>query len=336
MRLMQRQISLTALFSTPSRMAPWKPGQELPKRVDIFSLGDNDSSKGIFRITPATAERFSDVQRRFGHRRCALDFEHNTVPGTPAFKEAKEPRDIAATFTPFLGPAGLSAEEIEYTKLGKEKAENFTGFSPAPYHLDDGTVVGLHSMAFVRAGAMGQLAFCSVVLDDIAKIQTLEDEEMKDLLAALTAAKLTPENADEKALAELLTNLAGRLVVIETGLTGLSAEKLGEMIAAKLQPLSAEISGLKTAGLNTERQHMLELAKFEGKVVTLSAETIAKLSPEELKAEIAKVPVTVPLDQRTKISPLGAEGAKAAGPTPQQIELAAICGVDAKKVQWPA
>jgi phage I-like protein len=262
-----------------------------------------------------------------------IDFEHNTLEGTPAYKESKEPRPVAGRGIPLLTPNGIELTNIEWTSEGRKMAEHFGDLSPAPWH-EDGTVLGLHSVALVRNGAIYELSFCS------ADNTNPKENEMKDLLAALTAAKLIPEAGTEKDVVVLIQGLTASAEASKSALAALTALTADQVKAiavdvakAEVSALTAEVTGLKAENLQIQKDHLLELAKFEGKVVPLTADTIKTLTVEKLKEQIAAIKPSVPLAQRTIATGLSAGGG-VTGPTDVQASVAKACGLDASKIDW--
>jgi phage I-like protein len=339
---MKQKSFVTALFApegNPNLVPQWKPGTELPKSLLVLRSGSNPSNKGTFKVNDITTASFDRVMRANGRDRVTIDFEHNTLEGSPAYKQSVEPRVVAGRGIPVLTPLGVEIQDIEWTKAGRDMAENYGDISPAPYHLEDGTVTGLHSVALVRNGAIYDLTFCSA---DQAndEIKPTEEDAMKSLITALSAAKLIPENGTETDVVNLITTLKQKADAAEAGLaavTALTADRVKEIAdeCAKTQvsALTAEITGIKADGVRREKAHIIELAKFEGKVVALTADVIEQLTVEQLKDQISKIKPTVPMAQVTKTAALGADGVKPAV-TEVQKAVAKSCGMDPAKINW--
>lgn len=336
------KVLVTALFAPEgaSSFGPqWKPGTELPKTLLVLRSGANPSNKGTFEVNEATRAAWSRVMREKGRDRVSIDFEHNTLPGSPAHKESTEPRAVAGRGIPVLTPAGVELHEIEWTAEGRRMAEHYGDLSPAPWHTEDGTVIGLHSVGLVRNGAIYDLTFCSA--DAGISETNPEEDEMKDLLAALSAAKLIPENGTESDVAKLIVDLNKRAADAEAALvlvSGLSADKIkelaGEIVSEKVTALTSEVDGLKKDHVRQQKEHLLELAKFEGKVVALTSEVVESLTVDQLKDQIGKIKPTVPLNQRTQATGMAADGAGAKKYDEGQAKIAKACGLDPEKVSW--
>lgn len=132
---------------------------KLPKRLQLFKWDQNETVKGAVRVF-GSAMAFAAEQKRLGKERIAIDFEHNTLPGTNAYKESTEPRKVAGYGAPVLIEGeGLFLEDIVWTPAGIAEALNFEDISPAPYLDDARNLVGIHSAALVRNGAVHDLHF---------------------------------------------------------------------------------------------------------------------------------------------------------------------------------
>ena len=343
---MKKQVAITPLYAAPEKgaFAQWKPGTELPRQLLVLRAGDNPSTKGVFKVTDLTASNFDRVQREKGRDRVTIDFEHNTLPGTPAYKESSEPRAVAGRGVAKVTPLGIEVCDIEWTDEGRRMAANYGDLSPAPYHLEDGQVVGMHSVALVRNGAIYDLSFCSAGGDLELEQTQQEPDEMKVLLTALSVAKLIPENGTEDDVVLLLTGLTTRLATAEEALKTAGEAKIVALTAdlaalktageEKVTALTAQVDGLKVDLLKQQKDHLLDLARYEGKVVPLTAEAITALSIEDLRTQIAAIKPTVPLEQRTIVTPAGADGKNAKGYTEEQERVARACGIDPEKVNW--
>ena len=339
-----QKVLVTALFApegSPFAAPQWKPGTELPTSLIVLRSGANLSNQGTFTINEATSANFSRIMRERGRDRVTIDFEHNTLAGSPAYKESTEPRPVAGRGIPVLTPLGVEIKDIEWTTEGRKMAEHYGDISPAPWHTEDGSVIGLHSVGLVRNGAIYDLTFCSA---DAGINTNPEEQEMKTLLAALSAAKLIPENGTESDVVALITGLNTKLATAEAalavlgGVTALSADQVKaiavEVAKMEVTALTAEVTGLKADSIKVQKSHLIELAKFEGKVAGLTADVVESLTIDQLKDQIAKIKPTVPLAQVTKPTGLGAGDGGSSAPTEVQSEVARACGLDAKKIKW--
>lgn len=147
----------------------------LPERLKLFNWGVNKSNQGDFIVDELSAKVFEDNQRIFGRETVPVDFNHNTVPDTEAFKAAAGSPAIAGYGRPVVIPnEGLFLENVDTTKSGIEKARDYKDLSPAPaVDKDTGRVIGLHSVALVPAGSVYDLTIETAAENAGKPIRTL-------------------------------------------------------------------------------------------------------------------------------------------------------------------
>jgi hypothetical protein len=151
---------IDAFAAGASRGAP-------PSRLKILPWGESATTRGPVVVDDTAARALPAAQARVNMRRVALDFQHNTVPGTEAFAAAQEPRPVAAFGSVEIEPGvGVFLDRLEWTPAGAEAfaAGNYPDLSPAVV-LDGARRVALvHSAALVRNGAIyGLHAFTATV-----------------------------------------------------------------------------------------------------------------------------------------------------------------------------
>jgi hypothetical protein len=134
-------------------------GEAPPSRLVVLPWGVNKSRRGDFIVDALTAQVFAENQNRNRiDGKVALDFEHNTLPGTPAYESSSEPRPIAAwALCSVIEGEGIVYEDIEWTPDGLSAWERklYQDLSPAPVRGKDGkTVIALHSTALCRHGEL--------------------------------------------------------------------------------------------------------------------------------------------------------------------------------------
>ncbi len=283
---------------------------ELPKRLKILNWGPNESTKGTVLLDAQSAAAFDANQRALGVEKIAIDYEHMTVPGSPAYRESKEPRPVAGYATPRIVPGeGLFLENIEWTTSGKADAKNFADLSPATRLDKQGRVVFLHSTALCRNGAVYDLSFFSA---DPAQ-PTSKDPDMSDLATVLTKLET---------LTTTLTGIDSRLKAVEERkpeITTLSAKVDGKDVVLNVVDLVTRLTGVEgkltaaqTAAENAEKATIIARFAADGKAPLgedgkpLSADALQTFSVGELKRLLANTPVTVPLSARGR-TPAGAQ-----------------------------
>jgi phage I-like protein len=324
-----------------------QPAQDgsLPARLKLLGWGDNPAIRGInAKVGLHTLRTMPELMRSQNMDKVALDFEHNTVQGTPAYMESCEPRCVAAFGTPrIVEGEGLFLEDLVYTPQGQTHALNFIDLSPA-VHIDPktGEVDFLHSVALTRAGAVEGLSFFSVEAGGVATTAKGDAMDWKDFIKSFngSAEDATDEQIKEAFGAKVKALAAEAAAPAVDSVTALSARVAGLATGAgndgELTALSATVAGLtdEVTALSAElvamrRQAVCEQAVREGKVIPLSAEQITAMDPATLAEMVGKLPPTVPMDRRTP------EHIKALSSSAADSALKAValkCGMDPQKV----
>jgi hypothetical protein len=172
--------------------------ETLPRSLKIFNWGVNKTVKGDVIVNDKTVRMLPVEQKRIGREVFPLDFEHNTVDGSPENKKTSEPRPVAGHFSARVVPGdGVYIDNKDWTDVGERNAKNYMDLSPAPYVDDDGVLIGLHSVALTQTGAVYELTFlnCDQASPIYANLLTLSAD------AAGSAAQI------EKAIEDLNTKL---------------------------------------------------------------------------------------------------------------------------------
>ena len=281
-----------------------------PTRLVVLPWGVNPSRRGDFVVNETTAKVFAENQLKNRiDGKVALDFEHNTLQGTPAYESSSEPRPIAAWALCSVVPGeGLVYEAIEWTPDGLSAWERklYQDLSPAPVRGKDGrTVIALHSTALCRHGELADLtiahaaapkglaAYFDALSADSAPPFDFSNfpltPSMKTKLIALLAAlgvTLDP-NADEAATEAALDS-------------AIKAVPAKEDPACKPEGMSAEIATLRNEMEALRKENLISQATHEGKVIPLSAEAI-KATPLSALVELVNnaKPGQVPLKKKT-------------------------------------
>lgn len=315
-------------------------GAELPTRLKVLDWGANRTAPKVglsVLVGARTARQLPLTQAHEGWDRIALDFEHNTLRGTPEYERSQEPRAVAAYGIPLVvNGDGLYLTDLQWTPHGKQFAREYVDLSPSPVQDAAGEVIGLHSVALCRHGAVDGLNFYSV---DIPSKQEAAMDWKKWLCGLLGVSEDTADDALQAAFTDKIKALCVEAVgtavaAVEEKLVAL---KIPADPAETITALSTEVSALKTRAAEydaqiakRDRNDVLNQAARDGKVVALSADAVEKLSLDDLKAHVKALPVTVPLDRRTpeNIQALSTEAAAVGA-----VEtVAKMCGLDPKKV----
>jgi hypothetical protein len=245
---------------------------KLPAELQLLRWGRNASTRGELVVDEAAARALGANQARAGFAEVAIDFEHNTVPGSPEFARTAEPRPVAGYGTPEIRAGqGLFLKNIRWTPSGEANAKLYADLSPAVRLGPGGSVELVHSVALTRNGAVEGLTFHSA------------DENKKENMNEIE--KLTGE----------VTALATRLGAVETALKG-----------AEITALSARLGKMEEA----EKSRLVVLFAQTGKVPKdkegkpLSMEALGAMTVEDLLVLHANSP--------GNIVPLSAQGGPAA------------------------
>lgn len=315
--------------------------KDLPKRIKFADWGDVESLKGTVRVNALTAERLPRTQRERGWDRVALDYEHNSLPGTPEYERSTEPRAVAAYGVVVCVPGdGLYLDDLQWTPHGEKYAREYCDLSMAPAQTSDGTVLGIHSVALCRHGAVPGVQFYSVNLNEgdgamdwkkflcqmLGKPETTSDEDLKKAFESHVSALCA--EAIKKAIPDVQP-IEARVAAVETA--SKDVVKIAAL-SAEVTTLTAKIAEVEKGIGKRDRDDILKQAAREGKVVALSAEAIGQLTVEQLKDHVSKIPVTVPVDQRT-VADVTPHAADAGKPNTYIDVVAKACGVNPEDVK---
>ncbi|MBB5037116.1 phage protease [Prosthecobacter dejongeii] len=284
-----------------------------PTRLVVAPLGSHDArGRGKVIVSAATLEGFAERQAaaKLGTR-LALDFEHETVPGTPAYAASQEPRNIAAWATCSAVPGeGLVYHDIEWTPMGLRawKRKLFQDISPAVFRRADGTVIALHSAALCRHGEIDgltisaaaagpQLAPFFAALSASLPSESAPMKPTPELIALFTALGMTlAADADEATVTTALKDAVAKIeAAAKKAPDAMSADM--QAIEGRVTALSTEVKTLQGERDELKRAELIRQATAEGKIIPLSAETL-KNTPLDVLADIVKQakPGEVPLN----------------------------------------
>lgn len=317
-----------ALTLTAFRAAGVEHGAQdapLPSRLLVAPLGEHDGrSRGKVIISAETLTGLAARQAavKIGPR-IALDFEHNTVPGTPAFAAESEPRRIAAWGTlKAVDGLGIVLEDLEWTPAGVEayKGRAYQDISPAVFRRADGTVLALHSVGLVRHGEIDGLTLEAAAAPRplapffaaLSAYESPPSEPMKPtpaLIALLGALGVQlAETADETALNAAIESAAAAIDKMKSELTDLSAAAAAakkaepegmSALREQLATLGGQVTALTAERDQVKRERLIDQAKIEGKVIPLSAEQIALTPLSVLETLVAAAkPGEVPIGKQ--------------------------------------
>lgn len=299
--------------------------QPLPSRLVVMPWGDNEINGGeVLRVNATTLRELPLNQKRVNFDRVALDFNHNSVEGTPFYQG--EPAKVAAfASVAVIEGEGIVYENIQYTPEGEEALRNghYIDLSPAVKNNAAGEVIFLHSCAACRQGQVRGLSILAAdPFEPAAAGQTQPDTDTMDYKKLLTAIlglsadasedeiKGAAEGLDLKTMASTLTEQAETIKTLSAEIKDLGKpgeddpDKNKDKVVpfnpaedATIQALSAKVEDLEKRDIERERTHILSAALSEGKIVPASAKD---LSIDQLRTLCSELPADqVPLERRT-------------------------------------
>lgn len=265
----------------------------LPSRIKVFNWGRNETLKGDFWLDDRsmtgqyktkdgkTLFGFNDVQKEMGWDTIALDYEHNTVPGTQEYLSCAEPRPVAAHLKcEIVRGDGMYCNVQDWTPSGKENAKNYADLSGSPLSTDihgQNVIMGMHSVALTQHGATEGLTFLTNGLpaDLQAKITTLSadfttgsdnqtkamDKETKKILCAMLSMDELKSSDEEvmKCMSSMaasgkigmrdgpLNHAGGTKPEIKTFSADEITKLVTDQVAAIVTPLTASVTFLTAA-----------------------------------------------------------------------------------------
>lgn len=330
---MSKPDKVILLRTTGVAVALSADAAKLPRRIKILNWGDNPNFYGKrVNVGPLFAKCLAAATYPF--RKVALDFEHNTYPGTAAYKESSEPRPVAGFGTvEVVEGKGVYLTMSSWTPEGEKMAVNFADVSAGAVTDKDGNVVAVASVALCRAGAVDGMDFVeaplsggvSSALSGIINNNNQEGQAM-DFKALLIKSLGLGDDATDEAIQAALAKALGRKPDEnqEARQAAMSAA-VKAAVAEAVKPIQEQVAALSAAAVAHEKRDLVAEAAREGKVVALSADALAKLSVEDLKATIAKTAVTVPLSAKT---PATVKETAPSGEVPDEFRRIALnCGV---------
>lgn len=269
-------------------------GQTLPARIRVAKWGTEATNQGAVTCNELTLAVLAANQNASKYDRVALDFSHNTVPGTEHYKG--EPAMVAAFGTPSIVEGeGIFLESLQWTEEGAKHAlgRHYPDLSPAVKRNDKGEIYFLHSVALCRQGECDGLTLFSAAIPNEQLMKTdlkdLDPAAVRATVNVFRAALGLPELAEDAAADAVTTGTQEALDKI-TALMKPPASGAGA--AGDTVALSARLDGIERAGI-------VDRASREGKVIPLTAEQIAATPITTLSAMVDKLAPTVPLTAKT-------------------------------------
>ena len=313
---------------------------KLPRRIKVLNWGDNPNSHGKrVNVGPLFAKCLN--ADTYPYRKVALDFEHNTFPGTAAYKESKEPRPVAGFGEiEAVEGEGVFITMSSWTPDGEKMAANYADVSAGAVTDDDGNLIAVASVALCRTGAVDGMDFVeaplsggvSSALSGIINHPPAPQSgsgavnkkgKAMDYKALLLKALGLGEDATDEAIQAAVAEKFEKKP--EEDAAALSAA-VKAAVAEAVKPIEKKVAALSAAAVAHEKADLIAEAAREGKVVALSADATGKITVDDLKATIEKTPVTVPLNAKT---PGHMKETPPAGEVSEELrQIALNCGVD--------
>jgi len=305
---------------------------KLPHRIKVLNWGDNPNCHGKrVNVGPLFVKCLS--AETYPYHKVALDFEHNTFPGTPAYKESQEPRAVAGFGTiEAVEGDGVYITMSSWTPEGEKMAANYADVSAGAVTDKDGNLIAVASVALCRAGAVEGMDFVeaplsggvssalSGIINNPPSLQTelrrtsKKGQQAMDYKALLLKLLGLGEDATDEAI-QAAFDAAGKKPTQEEQDAALSAA-VKEAVAEAVKPIEEKVATLSAAAVAHEKADLIAEAAREGKVIALGADAIGKITVEDLKATIAKTPVNM-------------TETPSAGEVPEELrQIALNCGVD--------
>ena len=339
MAIMTRPEKIILLRTSGTAVSLSADAAKLPSRIKVLNWGDNPNCHGKRVNVGALFVKCLNAET-YPYRKVALDFEHNTFPGTPAYNESQEPRPVAGFGTIEAVPGdGVYITMSSWTPEGEKMAVNFADVSAGAVTDKEGNLVAVASVALCRAGAVDGMDFVEAPLSsDVSSAlsgiinqgraepghqDNQKGQQAMNYKALLLKLLGLGEDATDEAIQAALEAAAKKPTKEEQDAALSAAVKAA--VSEAVKPIEEKVAALSAAAVAHEKADLIAEAAREGKVIALGADAVGKITVEDLKATIAKTPVTVPLNAKT---PTTMKENAAEGDVPEELrQIALNCGV---------
>lgn len=337
---MDKPAKVILMRTTGTAVSLSADAAKLPRRIKVLNWGDNPNSHGKrVNVGPLFAKCLN--AETYPYRKVALDFEHNTFPGTAAYKESKEPRPVAGFGTiEAVEGDGVYITMSSWTPEGEKMAANYADVSAGAVTDKEGNLVAVASVALCRAGAVDGMDFVEAPLSggissalsgiinqgraEPGHQDNQKGQQAMDYKTLLLKALGLGEDATDEAIQAAVAKVAEKKPTEEEQAAALSAA-VKTAVAEAVKPIEEKVAALSAAAVAHEKADLIAEAAREGKVIALGADAIGKITVDDLRATIAKTPVTVPLNART---PANMKEKAAEGEVSEEFrQIALNCGV---------
>lgn len=303
----------------------------LPERVKILDWGINEGRTTGARILvdDQSAALVPQYHAALGLDKVLLDYEHQSHPGHPNFKP--DPRPVPGHGTLEIVPGeGVFLSAIAYTPDGQAHAANYADVS-AVAHLDAaGRLLYVSSVALTQYGDVAGLPFAEHVAALAARHATTLPPEPKP----------QPQNKKPPMDAPNYRDVAIELLGVKPDDNGqITDEAIAAALAAKAEkekqkPADSTTTPAEPAGVEAlsarldrlERDRLIREATAAGKVIPLSAATLATMAPATVAELLEGLPAkVVPLS--TTRTPEKPDATRAVALSAAQATAAAALGL---------
>jgi phage I-like protein len=262
---------------------------ELPKRIKILDWGENlgRTTGAKIVVGEKSLKCLSANQKRFARDTVVLDYEHQSVPGHPRYKE--DPRHNAAHGQiEIVEGEGVFMTSLAYTPNGREHALSYSDVSPVARFDSDGNLLLIDSVALTQTGDVAGLTFEEAVAalsaQTPSQIQTQDKpdspqtmdkdtDKFRDLLISILGLKA--EDGEDKVSDEAIAAAAAKHM---------------EKPSPKKDAPEGEVAAMSARLDAMERSNIVQGAVLQGKVIPLSAEQIDVTDIGTLRAIVDKLP----------------------------------------------
>ena len=338
--VMDKPAKVILMRTTGTAVSLSADAAKLPRRIKVLNWGDNPNSHGK-RVNVGDLFVRCLAAETYPYRKVALDFEHNTFPGTAAYKESKEPRPVAGFGTiEAVEGDGVYITMSSWTPDGEKMAANYADVSAGAVTDKEGNLIAVASVALCRTGSVDGMDFVEAPLSGsvssaLSGIINQGDGHRgpppqkkgnaMDYKTLLLKALGLGEDATDEAIQAAVEAAEAARPDTEKEKAALNAA-VKEAVAEAMKPIEEKVTALSAAAVAHEKADLIAEAAREGKVIALSADAIGKITVDDLKATIEKTPVTVPLNART---PGHMKETPPAGEVSEEFrQIALNCGVD--------
>jgi phage I-like protein len=302
---------------------------EPPTEFRLFQAGENRThdGRGCF-VFDGLSAKSCETHRDERGLDYAIDYEHASL--MPFAVDPAESGKAAGWFKAEIREGSLWATHVQWTEpaAAKLRAREYRYFSPAADFetCPDGAqrITRLVNCALTNNPALAGIP--PLMASAVAEVP--KENRMKTLLSALSLAETATEAEALAALTKVKDGLSALLSL--TG-TKTDAEALGVISgwktgAEKVAALTAEVEGLKSAALSSERDTLIAQGKTDGKLPPALELWAKSQSIESLKAFLSAAPKIGGTAVVEPVSPT------AGSPDAALAQAAALLSLDPKKV----